>query len=245
VTNWDDMEKIWHHTFYNELRVAPEQHPVLLLVHDVAPARQLERTVQIMFETFNVPAVAIVSAAVAALAASGRVTGVVLAIGDTETIAVPVCNGQAVRHAIRTLGLGGRLLVDYFMKINTERGYSFTTTSERDVVRDMLAKLAFVSHDFEASLQQAAASPAAFERSYELPDGQVITIGNECFRVAEVLFAPFMLGFEAEGIHELVFGAILACDHDLQVELFANVVLAGGTSLIPGLDKRLQKEGCC
>jgi actin-related protein len=241
VTNWDDMEKIWHHTFYNELRIQPEEHSILLTEAPLNPKANREKMTQIMFETFNVPAMYVNIQAVLSLYASGRTTGIVLDAGDGVSHTVPIYEGYALPHAVLRLNLAGRDLTEYLMRILGQRGYTFTSSAEREIVRDIKEKLCYVADDFDAEMQKAETS-SDIEKQYELPDGQIITIGNERFRCSEVLFKPSLIGVERDGVHKLTFESIMKCDVDIRRDLFTNTVLSGGTTMFPGIDVRLTKE---
>ena len=243
VTNWDDMECIWHNIFYNELRVLPEKCTVLQTEVPLNPKANKEKLTQIMFETFNIPFLHQCITPLLSLYASGRTTGLVIDSGGGVSHVVPIFKHHASTHTIlRQDTASGRNLTDYLMKILCERGYSCTTSAEREIVRDIKEKLGYVSIDFNQELQNSCSD---VERKYELPDGQVITVGNERFRCTEPIFDPSLLGMSCARLQDQVYGAVMRSDIDLRNYLLRNILLSGGNTMFPGLKERVTKEVTC
>eukprot|EP00796_Vickermania_ingenoplastis_P009136 gene9138-6423_t len=243
VSNWDEMEKVWHHTFYNELRVNPEQHNTVLTEPANNPKSHREKMTEIMFETFSVPAMYLNVQAVLALYSSGRTTGIVLDSGDGVTHTVPIYEGYCLPHAIRRANMAGQNLTEYLMKLMMETGMTFTSTAEKEIIRNVKEQLCYVALDFEEEMTNSAKS--ANEVPFELPDGTTMQVGAQRFRCPEALFKPSLIGLDdAPGFPDMVFQSVNKCDVDVRRELYGNIVLSGGSTMFRNLPERLGKEIC-
>ena len=241
VKNWDEMQQLWYHTIYNELRVDPAEYGSVLTEAPLNPKENREKMVRIFFETFKTPTFYVAIQAVLSLYAAGRTTGIVVDSGDGVTHTVPIYEGYSIPHAVLKMLLAGRDLTKYLEKILTERGWNFTTTAEQEITREIKEKLCYVEQDFEAAMANSKKSNE-YEKSYTLPDGQVMVIGNERFRCPELLFKPGLDGMEYDGMHKLTFDSIGKCDIDVRKDLYENIILSGGSTMFEGLAERLQKD---
>ena len=170
VSDWEDMEAVWYHTFYNEMRITPSEiQGVLITEAPRNPKENREKMLQIMFETFEVNNTYVAIQAVMSLYANGRSTGLVVDSGDGVSHTVPVYEGFSIPHAIEKMEIAGRVITNYAQKLLLEQGHSLTSSAELEIVKDIKEKLAFVAQDYDAELA-AANSAANLDTSYTLPD---------------------------------------------------------------------------
>lgn len=208
------------------------------------PRSHRDTAAQILFETFNVPALYTSIQAVLSLYASGRTTGCVLDSGDGVSHAVPVYEGFAIPSSIRRIDVAGRDVTEYMQTLLRKSGYIFHTSAEKEVVRLIKESVSYVALNPKQEEKDWASSKLEQGKSaeYTLPDGNKLRIGQERFRAPEILFDPEIIGLEYPGIQQIVTDSINRTDLDLRKALYANIVLSGGSTLTKGFGDRLLSE---
>ena len=243
VSSWDDMENILSFAIYHELHAVPEEHPLLITEPPLNLKTNREKLAELIFEDFKSPALHLGNQGLMALFAANCTTGLSVSVGNGLTHLVPVNDGLPLSHATIQLDFAGQDLTELLMTMLTEQGHSFSRAVDREHVCAAKEALCYVAFDFEAEMQAAQGGEEDVSKIHTLPDGREITLREERFRSPEALFRQSMVDRDLyEGVHDMAHCAIAKCDMLLRRPLFENVVVSGGTTLLPGFCERLEKE---
>lgn len=216
VVDWDIVDSIWDHAFRECLLIDPKEHPMLLAELSSNTQQQRERTAELIFEKYKVPALFLAKNAVLTSFALGRATSLVVDCGGGSTTVAPVHDGYVLQKGVTTSPIGGEFLTYCLMKSLESKGitikprYSFKRKEIRPgefQIVDLdfpnttesykLYSQRVIASDIKECVCRAPDTPydeSAYSNipmtPYELPDGQVIEIGADRFKTPDVLFNP-------------------------------------------------------
>ncbi len=242
VTNWRDMEHIWHHAFYTKLQIPPEDQPILLAEIPLNPKANRDRMMEMLFNEFLCPAVYIMTEPVLVLYSTGNITGCVLDIGDSISFASCVIEGELIHHSSIIVNFGGKDLTKYLMSLlKTRKQRRLEHEIEDEIIQDIKECCCFTAKDLSKEIDKAKDTTKTVIY-YELPDGNSICLNDERFQCPEALFNPELTGREELSIVKMVVNSIAANSLEIRPNLYSNIALSGGSSMFQGLDERLQSE---
>jgi len=243
VEDWDAMEKVWEHTYKSELRVNYiDEHPLLITEALRNPKNHREKMATIFFESFECPAFYVTNPCGLDLYASGRHCGFCIDIGEGVAQGFPCEGVYPMINAMFRYNFAGGELTDYLGDLMTETGhYELNSIQDKLLVQDIKERTCYAADSYDIAMAQSRQS-SELQRSYELPDGQTITLNSERFRCPEALFQPSLLGLELPGLHQVIYNCIMRCPIDLRKDFLGNFVLSGGTTMFSGFAERLERE---
>jgi actin len=231
-TEWDSMIALWEHIFTNELRIDPSESRVILSIPPFLPDSYVSCLIQIFFGSFGVQSLYIGDTATFSILSTGRTSGLVIDSGYGCTYAAPVFEAAVLSDALNRTDIGGDDVTSHFGKLLSESG------NDVDISKSTLCyikeKTCYVAMNFDAEMSECSSG-----KEFELPDGNVITLGAERFLASEILFNPMSIGREQPSVQDLAYSSLRVADRD---EIYQNCVIVGGNSLLNGFADRISHE---
>eukprot|EP01084_Bolivina_argentea_P012023 22537_1 len=248
VINWDYMETLWEYSF-SKLSISAWEYNVLLTETVLRNNEEREKSVECLFESFDVNSMYLQNEACLSLYANGLMTGTVLGIGYGSTYCASIFEGFSVPQSVFKINSGGYDLTQYLKRLLANKHKIFTQNKQRydKLIDEIKHKYCFVA---DIDMQTKTVD------KYRLPDGEWIDIDMERYKCCEQLFGGFMnLNDESisekntkllannSGIHNLIYESVHSVnDNDLRNEFYSNVILSGGSTLFDNLPNRLRNE---
>jgi actin-related protein len=236
IEDFNEMETIWSGLFHQELKMLPDDKSVLLTEPCYNPIKNREKTIQIMFESFDVGKCYLANQAAVSILSSGSVSGLVVESGEWLTHYVPVFDGYSIKNLTKKVNIGGYHLTRFLDIKLEERGIHLKTNAEREILLDIKHRCTWVSNNLAKDLNNP------YGRTWENPSGGIIDTGKAGFLCPEILFNPNIIGKEYKGIHSDCLETIMSCDPELRKLMISCISLSGGNLLFEGLGERLKSE---
>ena len=246
IVHWDYLESLLLDAFSGigiEGRAEFSKYKILVTKPAGTKHADLTRLFTFFIKKLGFQAATMHEQSALVLYTQGIETGIVVELGESAARIIPVYKGHAIPKLDRTMTIGGRSMSTYLMKLLRLRGYHMDAKEQGlEIGRQIKEETSYVAFDLDTE-ERLASETTALVQSFEFKNGSTtITVGQERFATAEILFKPSLYDSETKGLAEIIFETIQKADIDCRVELYQNIVLSGGMSRLPGIRERLQKD---
>ena len=251
--NEQDILTIFKYIYQN-LEIDNEEiseHPILITEPLLNPYSNREKIASALFENLSAPAIFFASQPILSLFSTSNTSSIILESGEGVTQSCVVYEGYSIPNSYIRNNYGGKDVTEYFQTLLQRQGYSFTTTSEFEIVKKMKEDICFttINSNISNPLNNISNLDLSGNKNksessgiYNLPDGNAIKIGDEKSLAPEILFNPSIIGSENLSFQEMIISSINKTDIQIRKKAYENIWLSGGNTSFKDLNEKLIDE---
>jgi len=247
----DIFHEFLHDIYFRYLLVTPKDRRVVICESLLCPSVVRETLAKVLFKHFEVPSILFAPTHLMTTFILGVPTALVIDCGYTESLVLPVYEGIPILPAWEALPLAAKAIHKHLLEslleksmVQLDKGIkplsSVTDTIDENVLEDIKVRTCFVAPKFSGPKNEPRPDSMVPLADYPLGGGQILRLEGQ---VREQTFDILFEGDEEEqSLATAILDCIMKCPIDTRKQLAENIVLIGGTSVMPGFRHRLMQE---